>query len=186
MKKRGVTLIELLITMTMIAAISAVITSVYLTGYKTFTTQLASSTIQSDAQTILDALTTDIKNGILIEESYDSYTSDNDSIIIRVPAIDSGGNIVYSGSNMLFDRIIYYYSGDSIHKIIYADPMSKRYSNSGKDVILDKKILALGFTYEPDATAATLVTITINSEIDLGHYTQTFSITGKARLRNHI
>lgn len=187
MRKRGVTLIELLITMSLVAFIAAVITSVYLTGFKTFKEELASSTVQSNAQTILDALTTDIKNGLQIEPSYSTYTTDDDSIIIRIPAIDSNKNILYSGSNMLFDRIIYYYKDNSIHKVIYADPSSSRYSKSGFDTVLDSKILVLRFAYEPDATSATLVTATISSDIKVSNNrTRSITISGQARLRNHI
>lgn len=187
MKKKGLSLIELLITMTVISLIAAVITSVYLTGYKTFREELASSTVQSNGQTILDALTTDIKNGLQIEPSYSSYTTSDSSIIIRIPAVDTDKNILYSGSTMLFDRIIYYYQNNSIHKVIYADPSSSRYSKNGTDAVLDSRILVLRFTYEPDATAATFVTATINSDIKISNTkTRSIIITGQARLRNHI
>ena len=186
MKRRGITLIELLITMALLGIISAVITSVYVTGFKTFQEELASSTVQSSSQTILDALITDTKNGLLIEESYDTYITSENTIIIRLPAVDDDKNILYDGSTMLFDRIIYYYAGNTIHKIVFADPESSRYSKNGIDTVLDKKILALSFAYEPNASAATLITATISSEIKVGNKTRAITVTGQARLRNHI
>jgi prepilin-type N-terminal cleavage/methylation domain-containing protein len=198
MKKRGVTLIELLITLSMIGFIGAVITSVYMTGFKTFKEEMASSMVQSNAQTILDAMTTDIKNGLQIEPEYtsdsgityktlDEASGEEASIIIRIPAIDNDQKILYSGSTMLFDRVIYYYDNNSIHKVIYANPSSSRSAKSGYDVILDSKVLVLTFAFEPDATSATLVTATISSNIAVsGNRTRSITITGQARLRNHI
>lgn len=187
MKKKGLTLIELLIVISLIGLIAAVIVSLYVTGFKTFREEMASSTVQSNGQTILDALTTDIKNGLQIEPAYDTYVSDADSIIIRIPAIDSSNNILYSGSDMLFDRIIYFYQDNSIHKIILADPSSSRYSKNGYDTILDTRILELQFAYEPDVATATLVTATVRSDIKVsGAITRSIILSGKARLRNHI
>lgn len=185
-KKHGLTLIELLITIGLIGSILIVITSVYLTGFRTYREELSSSMVQSNAQTILDALATDIKNGMLIEQTYDTYTTGPNSIIIRVPSQNSSKQIQYSGTDMLFDRVIYYYQNNEIHKIVFADPSSTRYSGSGVDKVLDKKILTLGFEYDPDMTAATLVKATISSDIKVGNRNKAITISGIARLRNHI
>lgn len=190
MMKRGLTLIELLITMGLIGSILIVITSVYLVGFRTFQEELASSTVQSDAQTILDAAVTDIKNGILIEPTYtfglDTYTTGADTIIIRVPAVNASEQIIYNGSDMLYDRLIYYYEGTEVHKITIADPASIRYKNNGNNAILDKRALNLSFIYDPDQATATLVTVNLSSSIQLGNRSKNITISGQARLRNHI
>lgn len=186
MKKRGLTLIELLITIGLIGLVLIVITSVYLVGFRTFREELASSTVQSNAQTILDAMVTDIKNGMYIEQTYDTYATGTDSIIIRVPAINDEKEIQYSGSDMIYDRIIYYYQNEEIHKIVFADPTSIRYSKNGIDTTLDSHVLALSFEYDPDQNTATLVTVNISSDIKVSNRDKQITITGKARLRNHI
>jgi prepilin-type N-terminal cleavage/methylation domain-containing protein len=184
--KKGITLIELLITISLISSIMIVTSSVYVTGFKTFKEELTSSIVQSNAQTILDGLTTDIKNGLQIEPTYTTYTTGEDMIIIRVPAVDATGHAIYTGSNMSFDRIIYYYKNNSIHKVIYADAASIRYPKNGRDVILDSKVLELQFAYDPDQASATLVTATISSKMMVGNRDKAITLTGQARLRNHI
>lgn len=186
MKRKGLTLIELLITMGLIGSVLIVITSVYLVGFRTFREELASSTVQSDAQTILDAIVTDTKNGMLIEPTYDTYTTGTNTIIIRVPAVDSGQNILYSGTDMRYDRVVYYYTGSEIHKVTYADNDSIRYKNNLADTILDKNALSLSFEYDPDPTTATLVKISLSSTISVGNRNKDINISGQARLRNHI
>ncbi len=186
MKKRGFTLIEMMITMSLVVVLSAVISSLYITGFRTFKEQMAIATIQSDGQTILDTMTTDIKNGLSVEPTYLTHVSDANSIIIRVPAVNSQGKIIYSGTNMLVDHIVYYYENKSIHKIVYADPASVRYAKNNVNSTLDNKILILGFSYSPDTTSATLVTVSISSEIKVGTRSEQIQLTGKARLRNHI
>lgn len=185
-QKRGFSLLELLITMTFVSVIATIITSVYLTGFNTFRQELTTSIVQSDAQTILDNLLLDIKNGMLIEQTYDSWITDEDTIIIRVPAMNSEKQILYSGADMLFDRVVYNYDGSAIHKIIYANPLSTRNNLSGKDITLDSKILALSFIYDPDQATATHVTATIHSEANVGNRNRGINLTGEARLRNHI
>jgi|GEM_PF-1343233 len=191
-RKKGLTLIELLITMGLIGSILVVITSVYLVGFRTFREELASSTVQSGAQTILDAVVTDVKNGMLIEQSYTSddktYTTGHDPemIIIRVPAMNSSQQIIYDGTDMAFDRLIYYYLDNEIHKVTFANPASVRYKNNGNDAILDKHALSLSFAYDPDQFTATLVTVTLKSNIQTGNRNKEITISGSARLRNHI
>ena len=168
--------------MTFISIIAMTITVVYLSGFTTFQQELASSIVQSDAQTILDSMLLDVKNAILIEPTYSTYTTDQDTLILRVPALNSSKQIVYAGTDMLYDIVIYDYSGGSIHKIIYADPLSTRYPRNGIDTVLDKNILSLSFTYDPD----TLVTATISSEEAAGTKERKITLTGMARMRNHI
>jgi prepilin-type N-terminal cleavage/methylation domain-containing protein len=184
--KRGFTLIEFLIVMGFISVIGLAITTVYVTGFQTYDQELASSTVQSDGQTILDEILTDVKNGVSIDQTYNGYVTDADTIIIKVPSIDTNGNVLYNGTDMRFDWIVYNYTGTEIHKIIYADPSSSRYPHNGIDATLDKHILSLNFTYDPDATAATLVTATVSSDITIGNEVRNITLNGQARLRNHI
>jgi prepilin-type N-terminal cleavage/methylation domain-containing protein len=185
-QKRGLTLIELLITMVLIGIVLIIITSIYVTGFRTYREELTSSIVQSNAQTILDALVLDVKNGMLVEQTYDTYSTGPDSIIIRVPALNSDHEIQYDGSDMLFDRVIYYYQNNEIHKVTFADPSSIRYPKNGIDTVLDKNILSLGFEYDPDQTTATLVKATISSNIKVSNRNKQITISGQARLRNHI
>ena len=60
MNKKGFTLIEVLITMVLVTVISLTITTVYVIGMKTYQEELATSTVQSNGQTIMDALVNDI------------------------------------------------------------------------------------------------------------------------------
>jgi len=193
LKRQGFTLIELLITMSFVGVISIIITTAYVTGYSTFKQELATSVVQSDGQTILDSLMLDIKNGMLIEPptysaliNGNSYTTNANTIIVRVPAVDSNKQIIYSGTNMLFDRMIYSYDGSSIHKIILAEPSSTRYIKNEVDKILDRNVLELSFIYDPDENTATHVTATIHSSIKAGNKQRDITLTGEARLRNHI
>lgn len=192
-KKHGITLIELLITIGIIGMVLVVITSVYLVGFRTFREELASSTVQSNAQTILDQIVTDTKNGMLIEPPTNpvtigakTFTTGTNTIIIRLPAINSSKQILYSGSDMLYDRIIYYYENNEIHKITIADTGSIRYKNNMADTVLDKKALSLSFEYDPDLSTATLVKVNLSSTISVGNRNKEINISGQARLRNHI
>lgn len=185
--KKGITLVELMIVMVLIAIILPAVSSVYIKGMQTFRTELSQSQLQSDAQTILDEILNDVKNGQSIETSYnnDQFTTGQNSIIIKIPALDSNQNILYTGTNMRFDRVIYYFEGNSIHKVVYADSGSTRYANNGIDKVLAKNVLVLSFSFEP-IDSPTLITVNVSNNTSIGQNERTVSITGQARLRNHI
>jgi prepilin-type N-terminal cleavage/methylation domain-containing protein len=192
-KRRGLTLIELLVTIVLVGLMLTVITSVYLVGFRTFREELASSTVQSDAQTILDAIVTDTKNGMLIEPptnpitvGTNTYTTGTNTIVIRLPAINNSREIIYNGTDMLYDHVIYNYADNEIHKLTLANSGSFRYKNNGADATLDKNALSLSFEYDPDQDTATLVKINLSSTIVVGNRNKAINISGLARLRNHI
>ncbi|MDD5693187.1 MAG: prepilin-type N-terminal cleavage/methylation domain-containing protein [Patescibacteria group bacterium] len=184
--KKGVTLVELLIAIALMGTIVIAISTMYIIGFKTFREELAQSQLESNAQTILDEITNDTKNAQSVEETYDSYASGANSIILKTPAIDSNKAIIYSGNSMLFDRIIYYYENNKIHKITFAELSSIRYRENNIDKVIDNKTLQLNFIYDPDAVSATLVTINVSSHQQVGKINRTISLVSKARLRNHL
>lgn len=186
MKKRGVTLIELLLVMMLLAVVLPAIVSVYIYGSKTFTEQLTQSRLQSDAQTLLDEITNDIRNAQSVEDVYGTYTTDSNTIILRVPALDSGQVIQYNGTSQKSDYIIYDFTGTSIHKVIYADPSSIRYPQNNQNKVIANNILMLTFSYDPSVDSATLVQVNVRNNQSVGKVVENFSVTSKARLRNHI
>ncbi len=186
MQKKGVTLIELTIVIALLGSIVIVISSVYITGFKTFREELATSRLDSNAQTIIDEITNTAKNAQSAEATYGAYVSGPSSVVLKVPALDDNKNILYTGNEMLFDRVIYFYENNKIHKITFAESNSIRYVENGIDKIIDDKILELSFSYDPDAESATLVTINVSSHQEIGKIERTISLTSKARLRNHL
>jgi prepilin-type N-terminal cleavage/methylation domain-containing protein len=184
--KKGITLIETLIVMTLLGIVMPVIVSVYITGLKTYNQEFTQTQLQSSAQTILDTILNDTKNAQAVEETFNSHTTGPNTIILRVPAINSSQVIQYEDSQMLFDRIVYYYENNRIHKLVYANPSSTRFSENNTDKILATNILILNFTYDPDPIAPTLITATVSNAESVGKLTRSISVSGKARLRNHI
>jgi prepilin-type N-terminal cleavage/methylation domain-containing protein len=185
-KKKGITLIELLIVMVLMGIVMPVISSIFITGLKTFNQEFTQTELQSNAQTILDEILNDAKNAQAVEETYGTYTTGANTIILRVPTINSAQVIQYEDSSMLFDRIVYYYEVNKIHKVVFADSRSIRFGQNNTNKVLASNILALNFTYDPDVIAPTLVSTTVSNVQEVGKLTRSVSVTGKARLRNHI
>lgn len=180
------TMIELLIVMVLMAVILPAIVSVYIYGSKTFGEELTESGLQSEAQTILDEIALDARNALSVEPTYNGYTTGTTSVVLRVPALDNSQHIVYSGSNMVTDVVIYYFQNNIIYKKIYADPSSSRYPQNNITKALATNILQLSFDYDPDPASATLVDIIVQNNQSIGKVTKEFTVTSKARLRNHI
>lgn len=187
MKKKGLTMIELIVVMVLLSILLPVLLSIYVYGTKTFNEELSQSELQSDAQTILDSILNDIRNAQSVEASYDDqFFSNGTTIVLKVPALDQSQNIIYDGSTMQSDIIVYSFYDNSIHKRVFADADSRRATQNNIDKILASNILELNFTYEPDPLAATLVQVTLKNHKKVGNQSKSINVSSKARLRNHI
>lgn len=188
MKKKGLTLIELLIVMVLMSILMPVIVSIYISGIKTFNQELTQTQLQSNAQTILDEIMNDTKNAQAVLETYNGETTNTSTIILRIPAIDASQVIQYNGTDMLFDVIIYKFEGNNIHKIVYSpiESNSVRRAQDGRDKVIASNILNLIFDYDPDPVSPTLVTTTVTNNQAVGIFVRKVTVTSKARLRNHI
>lgn len=189
MKKRGVSLIELLIVMTLLGIMFTAFTSIYNNSIKTVREQMAQSQAQTEAQTILDRIQTEIKKGRTTDNTFGSYTLGSQVLIIQLPAINNyeDQNILYNGSNPILDRVIYYKSGNELHRKVIADPASARMNENNNDVILTNSISDLTFSYtkvNPTSTITIDVTTSLSIAKKVGKIYKTANVNGKASFRN--
>jgi prepilin-type N-terminal cleavage/methylation domain-containing protein len=185
-KKRGVTLIELLVSMILLTIMMVAFTNVYIFGMKTYTEQFIQTKLHSDSQTIIDRITTDVNVAAAIEGSYGSYNTGETTLIIKVPALDVNQNFVYASGTMVYDRFIYYQEGNSLHKLTIASSSSTRYSQNNENKTLTTRLTTLAFAYEPDITSPISVTTTITLSQTAGKINKSATLTGKANLRNAL
>lgn len=185
-RRRGTTLIELLVAIVILSIMMVVFSSIYTNSIKTFQQELTQAQLQADSQLIVDNIINDIKSAQSVEANYDTYSSDTDSIILKVPAVDANQNFLYTGSVMVFDRIIYYKSGPAIHKIIYADTNSNRYALNGLNKTLSSNVTGLTFNYYPDNILPTAVSTTIQLTKNVGKFNRSVILTSKAKMRNNL
>ena len=109
-KETGFTLIEVIITLTLITIVLGILVSIYIFNVRTFQIELWRSKLQTETQTILDKIISDTKLATEISENYNEYSTSSDTIILAVPAVDESQNFLYAGEQFKKDYIIYYSS----------------------------------------------------------------------------
>lgn len=185
-KKKGTTLIELLVVMVLIGIMVVAFGQIYASGMKTYREQLAQTRLSSEAQTILDRITTETKMAKQVEAEYNTFTTGGNTLILNLPAVDNDQNFLYTGSNLRVDRVIYYQVGSELHRLVYADSGSIRYSQNNQDTVLTKKLSTMTFTYDPEINLPGLVQTQLAFAEKVGNDQRVVEVKGKAKLRNNL
>lgn len=174
---KGLTLIELLISITLLSIIVAVFTSTYVTGISVYTREVRTTNLQNESRIILDRIVSDIKQSYSVENG-----SDNNILALAAPSIDSNGNIIYENTGLFkTDLITYWQSGSTLYKKVEPNPASVR-PEAVTHVLGD--VNTINFTYTPSASTAKEIDINIVTSIIAGKNTITVNNTAKSVLRN--
>lgn len=183
--KSGLTLIELIITLAIISIMILIVAEVYVGGIAQSKTDMKKARLQVEGKSALEGITRNIKLASSVEATHATYTSDNTNLILKVPAIDSSENFIYSGETRLNDYITYYLDGKNLHRIINSSNITSRfYSQDGIDDTLLTNVKSLSFTYDPAVPNTTLVMIDITLEDTTPKVPIDINLKANGRLRN--
>jgi prepilin-type N-terminal cleavage/methylation domain-containing protein len=163
MRRKGFTLIEITIVILLLGIIFSVVTSIYVSALKNNKISFTKSGFQKDLNFTLDDLNKNVKqaNAVITPTlpaglGCVTYCTLNDkTLLLSLPAIDTNGSFKYSadGQTLLTDTFVYYLNGNILHKKIYANAASSRYSQNNTDKIIANNVSNLTFTYLPSSVA---------------------------------
>lgn len=178
--KKGYTLIELVISMAILAVIMAAVATILVTSLKNYRTESQKSTFQKELNFVIDNMCKDIKEAAEAPENYNPYTLSPTVLILAIPATDSSNNFIYTGDVLEKDVVVYYLSGQELKRKVIANALGTRESS-------DNTILAnvsdLVFTYSPGITNAGQIKAHVTVSANVGR-TITLSSERLANLRN--
>ncbi len=177
----GFTLVELLVSIAILAIVSLVTVTIYVTGLKNTQIEAQKANLQSDNKTVLEKIAADTRDATAVVSTKDTYTSSSTTLILSVPAIDSSQEIIYSGENFVLDYIIYTLSGGVLQKIVIANISSSRESIGPVNILGN---CTINFNYTPDLATASEVEITLTNQATAGKKLLTSTNTTKSKLRN--
>lgn len=125
-----VTFLELIVILVMVQMIISInkdyrIISSYLTSYL-------------KGREVIDIISKDCRTAVRVMDSLGTYTTSNSCLVLKVPSIDTNGNIIDVNGD--FDYIIYRISGGNLWKTVIPAVISSRASRNG---ILKKSIESL-------------------------------------------
>jgi type II secretory pathway pseudopilin PulG len=102
---KGITLVEVLVTVTIVSFMVLAMLSLYAAGQRYFINGSARSDVLRDNRHLLNYISRDIKEAIQVVPSWDVYATSTDCLILQVPSLDSNGLIIDIDTQ--FDYIIY-------------------------------------------------------------------------------
>jgi prepilin-type N-terminal cleavage/methylation domain-containing protein len=141
---KGFTLIEMTIVIVLLGVIMAAVTTLYISDITDSEDETRRIELAQSLTIATDNLTDDIKNASAIEATYSTYTTGAQTVVLDLPAVDSSGNLLFSGNNFVVDRVVYSYSGGILTKTVVPGTGSARTAVT-RQVL--SKITSLSFTY---------------------------------------
>ncbi len=184
MFKKGITLIEVLITSGLIGVISTLLVYSLMYGLQSSDYSINRSSDAGNASLAINDMSKNILLAISLVDriTYQSieYVSDNNTIILQLPAIDSQADIIPGSS----DYVIYDYDISNKllkEKIIPSDLSSREFALRN---LLEK---VQGITFSTNNTSKgqmILINLTISSGSGMG--SSNYSLSRSVRLRNQV
>lgn len=104
-KPKGLTLIELLITMALVSLVVTALLSLYSAGQEYFINGSSRADVLRDVRYVQTWMSRDIKEAVQVLPSWDAYIASDSCLILRIPSVDGSGYIIDVEND--FDHVIY-------------------------------------------------------------------------------
>ncbi len=187
---KGITLVEVLVTVTIVSFMILAMLSLYVAGQRYFTTGTAKSDVLRDNRQVLNFVSRDVKEAIQVMPKWDVHTTSSDCLILQVPSIDSSGLIIDIDSQ--FDYIVYRLNSEypnRMERIIDANDGVSNRADSSRTIAtrvssfqLSSGGVDLSAVSSFDQVSSVVITL-VTTQSQLGRTFQEILHTG-AKLRN--
>ncbi len=198
--KSGLSLAELLIGMAILAFVSLMVASVYLTHFRLFSNQSTDINVASQNRVALDEIIHQIQEGNGVSSTASitgcggpktSGTSPSPTVVVKLWPLDpTTGDPFDPGSSApdtAYDYVLYCTdSNNNLHKVIQKQTTGTASKRTNSDKILATGATTLQFTYNlaPPDTTQVVVQLAISAQNYDKRQTYSTDQTAKAVLRN--
>ena len=104
-KPRGLTLVELLITVAVVSLILSALLSLYSAGQRYFLEESVKLDGLRDIRYVRNWISRDIKEAVQVLPSWDVYTASDSCLILRIPSVDANGYVIDIEND--YDHVVY-------------------------------------------------------------------------------
>jgi type II secretory pathway pseudopilin PulG len=142
---KGITLVEVLVTVTIVSFMILAMLSLYVAGQRYFMNGTARSDVLRDNRQVLNFISRDVKEAIQVVPAWDVYATSTECIILQVPSIDSNGLIIDIDSQ--YDYIVYRLNSEypnRLERIIDANDGVSNRSDSSRTIATRVNSFQLG------------------------------------------
>jgi len=193
----GFTLVEILVAL-LVSAVVVVGTMVAFVTVRQVSLEAdAVNDVTSEARIFGDTVVRDLRMAAGVEETFGSHMTANDEVILRIPSVNSSGEIldVIGATDEIvlrtFDRVIYYHvylnGRSTVVRLIVPDARSAREAKAevfGNFVTGDRYLGA--FSSVESATEAAVIHFQLRDADMFLNRTHEMPISGSVRMRNKI
>jgi len=186
-RTRGLTLIEVAIASVISLLATTAVMSVFISSSKMAVDSFMRNRSYTEGRIVTEYLASDIRAAAGIESSYKGYTASADTLILKLPSIDSNGFPV--DINTKFDRVVYHpakNNRETVVRTVISDSSSSRKSEERAiGSSSDQKIGVKG-SYQalPDALGAYVIYYKFTADQTYGSKSYETPLAGSIRLRN--
>lgn len=104
-KPKGLTLMELLVTVVVVSLVMTALLSLYSAGQRYFIGESVKLDELRDIRHVQNWMTRDIKESVQVLPSWDSHTASDSCLILRIPSVDASGYIIDIDND--YDHVVY-------------------------------------------------------------------------------
>jgi prepilin-type N-terminal cleavage/methylation domain-containing protein len=104
-KPKGLTLMELLVTVVVVSLVMTALLSLYSAGQRYFIGESVKLEELRDIRHVQNWMTRDIKESVQVLPSWDSHTASDSCLILRIPSVDASGYIIDIEND--YDHVVY-------------------------------------------------------------------------------
>jgi len=104
-KPGGLTLVELLITVSIVSLVLSALLSLYSAGQRYFLGESVMLDKLRDIRFVRNWITRDIKEAVEVLPSWDVYTVSDSCLILRIPSVDANGYVIDIEND--YDHVVY-------------------------------------------------------------------------------
>jgi prepilin-type N-terminal cleavage/methylation domain-containing protein len=144
--KKGLTLIELLIAISLLAVIMSAISAIFAVSLKNYQVSIAQNNLQKDLNIVLDDISRNVKEAVELPLSYttasnETFNRSENTLILAIPAIGDQQRFLYDENGaMKKDYIVYQIIDNRLHKKTFTDADSERINQDQSDKIVLENI----------------------------------------------
>lgn len=189
MNQKGLTLVEILITMVIATIVSGLLVVIIVNNAGLFSKETSKLNIGLNTNDALFEIRQSIKEANSVAPSFTdgftTYTSAANQLVLKISSIDSSNNIIAN----TFDYFVFFLDTNKLRFKTFPTLPSAR---KAQDQIFSTSVDSLSFTYldranppnevAPNAAAKVLVSLTLRQKSGANYETQT--ATSEANLRN--
>lgn len=181
------TLVEVLISVSLSTLITVGLIGTFILLNRDLLAQFAMNRVVHEARLVADHFARDLRAASDVVDTYDTYTTSDTTVIMRVPAVDASEAMI----DGVFDHIIYDVrvvgSSQVLYRVVDAAPSSTRVD---EEVVIGGGLTGSRirgtFASHPDALGAFVIHYQFTASFAYRDEVHEIPISGSVRLRNNL